>query len=185
MQCYAPRFVATATLTEAQLEQTPCGVNRNAGQVGLNQIHAFKKGTAWVYATATVFGVVLRDSVQYTITNPISGFIQASPYYLTANQPGISDIYIAPGGTVTFYNAFPDVLGVSVTFTFDDPSAASAADTPSDNGGASGNVTALTTSQPQSDRKFLTAGRYGWTGTVLGGVPPYTGATWRGTIIVE
>lgn len=185
MQCYVPKFVPTATLTEAQLEQTSCGVNRNAGRVGLNQIHAFNTGVAWVYATVTVFGVVLRDSVQYTITNPTTGVIQAGPYYLTANNPGVSDIYIAPGGTMTFYNGFPATLGVSVAFTFDDPSAATAADSPSQYGGMTGNVTPITTAQAQSLRKFLAPGVYGWTGIVSGGVPPYTGATWRGRIIVQ
>jgi len=185
MQCYVPNLVATGTLTQAQLQLTGCGTNNNAGQVGLNNIHAFKTGTAWVHANVMVFGVMLRDSVQYTLTNPYSGFIYASTYYLAGNQPGISSIYIAPGGTVTFYNGFPEALGISVGFTFNDPSAATAATPVPDFGGTTGNVTPLTTSQAQSTRQFLTPGVYEWTATLYGGVPPYTGATWSGSITVQ
>jgi len=184
LQCYAPTLAPVGRFTQAQLQLTDCGQNGNAGTVWYNQIHAFKKGTAWIHAYVWVYGAMQHDSVQYTISNPYDAPVQAGPSQFQASQPARSSVFIAPGGTIYFLNGFNAALGASVTFTLDNPSAALATDPPSPLGGTSGNITTLTPGQ-QATRKFVTPGVYHWTATVSGGVPPYTGATSTGTITVE
>ena len=180
MQCYVPNFMSTATLTSNQLTLTPCG----AGRVGLNTIHGNITGTAWVIADVTVYGVRLRDSVQYTLTHPATQFVQIFPLTLGLSNAGLNSVIVAPGGTVYFSNGLPSSLGASMSWTFDHPEAVTAADPPSDLGGASGNISAVPGDQ-YATRRFPTAGTYTWTATVSGGVPPFTGATTSGFVIVQ
>lgn len=182
MGCYSPNFSGFSNFTSLQLSLSDCGQ-----PVGLNQIFAkARTGTAWVHANVTVYGIPLSDSVQYTLTNSYSGVV------IIGNLGGLSVLNetpdaadIAPGGTVTFVNDFNQTLAASVGFTFDNPLAAMAADNPSTSGGASGNVTPLTSDQCCSNRKFLAPGAYTWTATVSGSIPPFTGATVTGVIHVE
>lgn len=186
-QCYVPTITPPSTITEAQLELTVCGGKAfNAGKLRFNQIRALRKGTGWVYANVTVYGVPLRDSVLYTLTNPYSGLVYLSTNGLQAGGNAFfSDVAIAPGGIVTFYNGFPPDLGITLTFAFDHPEAALATSPPSSNGGSAGNVTTLTSELSSSDRLFVTPGVYHVTATVGGGVPPFTGSTTTGTITVQ
>lgn len=185
LQCYIPNFVATATLTQTQLQVTDCGQNGNAGQVSLNQIHVFSVGTAWIHANVTVFGIPLEDSVMYTLTNPYSGSVSIGPTNLSPTRPAYSSVFIAPGGTVTFVNSFPAAIGASVSWTFDNPAAATAATPPATYGDSIGNISAINASQFRSTRRFRTAGVYTWTAKIIGGIAPYNGATTTGQITVQ
>lgn len=184
MRCYVPTISATSTLSQMQLRVGNCSLNSSAGSVQLNQIRAARKGTAWVYANVTVFGVPLRDSVLVTVTNPLSAELDVKNNYFQVGIPSQSQILLAPGGTMVFVNAFSSTLGTSVSIAFDHPEAALATNPPSPSGGGSGNVSGLTASV-SSRRVFATPGTYQWTATVSGGVPPFTGATATGIIIVE
>lgn len=183
LQCYIPVFVETSTLVYNQLMMGPCGGNNNFAGT-LNQILVNAKGTAWVIAAVTVYGVPLRDSVQYTLTNPISGYVQVGLNNLSVIFPGASSAFISPGATVTFQNILPIALGASVTYTFDDSTVALATTPASPNGGTSGNITAIQPNQTAT-RRFLAPGVHKWTATVIGGIPPYAGQTDQGTITVE
>jgi hypothetical protein len=185
LQCYVPNFVATPTLTQAQLKLTTCGSNSNAGSVTLDRIHAFRAGTAWVHATVLVFGVVLRDSVKYTLTNPYTGNVSVGPTELLPGDPLRANIIIAPGGTITFVNSFPAAIGASVSWTLDNPGAATASNPPATYGDTIGNISAIDASQFTSKRRFLTAGVYTWTAKVICGIAPYNGATVTGEITVQ
>lgn len=185
MQCYVPSITATGVLRTPQLQRTRCGQNGNAGTVQLNWIHAFTKGTAWVHAHVTVFGVALHDSVQFTISNPYSAGVDVgTSYTLSSTHDERSSVYISPGGMVYFFNDFNPVLGTSVVFTFEHPEAMLASDPPATDGGTEGNVSAIL-GYGYSTRKIVTPGVYHWTATVSGGIPPYTGAIVKGTITVE
>lgn len=186
MQCYVPPIAQTATLTQTQLRRSACGQNGNAGSVTLNQIHAFRKGAAWVHARVTVFGVPLHDSVQFTVTNPNSAEIDiGTSSTFSSGEEDRLNAYIAPGGLVYFVNAFNPALGASVSFTLDNPDAALPGNPPASHGGSSGNITSITRDEFYSYRIFVTPGVYHWTAHVTGGIPPYTGATVTGTITVE
>jgi hypothetical protein len=181
MQCGIQSLPPTATLTALQLQMSACG----GSSVAINMIHANQKGTAWIIADATVYGVALRDSVQYTVTNPFAGTVNADPSFLLQpdHQSG-SALLIAPGGRVTFLNSFSPALNAAVSWTFDNPSAATAYPPTRQYGGTTGNVTAVPSNQ-FAIRQFLTPGVYRWTATVSGGVPPYTGMTSSGFITVQ
>lgn len=181
VSCYAPRITETSTYTQGELNLTDCG----SKHLSLNQIYALQAGTAWVRASVLVYGTMLRDSVQYTFTNPLTGEIDVGPSnVLSAFVPVRNGVVIVPGGTVTFYNAFDPSFAASLTFTFDNPTAATAADDPSTDGGQSGNVTPLSGYQ-FTMRKFSTPGVYTWTAVISGSVPPWTGQTTSGTITVQ
>lgn len=180
--CYAPPLVPTATIPAAQLNLGLCAEGGN-GYPDLDLLFGRTRGTGWVHANVTVFGVALHDSVQYQITNPLTGnvVLLVVNFGFTVNDG--TNIEIAPGGIVSFLPYFNPGLGVSIGFTFDHPEAATAVDPPPVNGGASGNITPLTGTQ-STVRQFLTPGVYTWTATAYGGVPPYTGATVTGKITV-
>lgn len=185
MGCYVPSYQATATLSANQLKLTPCGSLFLTKSSGTNTILPFQTGTAWVHANIRVFGVTLRDSVLYTLTNPYTGSVK-----IGANDLGISDkstyrAVIAPGGTITFSNSIASALGASVSWTFDNPAAATAASSIPTYGGSTGNIPPITTTQGSTTRRFMTAGTYNWTATISGGIPPFTGQTITGTITVE
>jgi len=185
MQCYVPAIPAIGDLTQAQLRLSDCGQNGNTGTVSVNRIHAFRKGTAWVHAHVSVYGVMLHDSVQFTITNPYGGGVQVGAISFLAGDPARSNVFIAPGGRIDFINGFDQSFGALVSYTFEDPSVATVANPPSPYGGTTGNITPLTSQELYSSRVFLQAGVYRWTATVTGAIPPYTGATATGTITVE
>lgn len=185
MQCYIPTVSATVTLSQSQLRLSNCGTNSNTGDVALNNIHANKKGTAWVHANVVVFGTLLRDSVQYTITNPYGAEIDIGATLLAAGAPTQLSANLAPGGTVVFYNNLNAQIGATVSVTLDHPELALPANPPSQYGGSFGNITGLTITHRQSNRIFATPGTYHWTATVSGGIAPYTGATATGTINVQ
>jgi len=185
LQCYAPNFVGTATITQAQLQLSDCGTNGNTGQVGLNQIHAWHKGTAWVHANVMVYNVMLHDSVEYTLSNPYSAPVQMGPTYFLAGQNYRNSVFIAPGGQVAFINGFSPNMGNSVTFVFDKPDLVTASDPPSTYGDTTGNISTLTPIQLLAWRRFNTPGVYTWTATVIGGMEPYAGQSATGTVTVE
>jgi hypothetical protein len=182
VMCYQPIFPSVGTFTGDQLSLND---NGNYRGVQLNDLVPLgKQGTVWVRANVLVYGVMLHDSVQYTLTYPLNNEIDFQPLGLTSTNRARGNVYIAPGGNVVFYNAFSSALGASIIVTFDDSTAALAMEPPSTIGGASGNITALR-SDEYTQRLFVTPGAYNWTATVIGSVPPYTGSTIKGVIHVQ
>jgi len=181
--CYIPNFVATSTLTEQQLQAGTCTSIEQAN-LRLDQIFANRIGTAWVHANVTVFGVPLRDSVQYTLTNPLNGSVFILPTNFGIFSRVGPSLLIAPGGTILFSNNFDPSFGVSIRFAFDQPAAATVANPPATAGDTIGNITPLAGSEVTT-RRFLTPGVYKWTATASGGVAPFTGATTEGIITVQ
>jgi hypothetical protein len=174
---YGPVF-STPTLTSAQIYQFNCNTC-----TALNATAAVANaGKPWLYADVNVYGAMLHDSVQLTLTNPTTATV-----YVQDQALGIVTVplvRLVPGGTITFQNAINSGYGGFVTFTFDNPAAALAATPPSTVGGSSGNVTNLSAGQT-SKRRFVTPGTYTWTATVSGSVPPFTGVTVTQQIIVQ
>jgi len=182
LQCYVPNIQATVTLTQQQLGLSHCA---GSGTSNLNQVHAASRGVAWVHVNVMVFGVMMHDSVQYTVTNPFNVPVDVDPTNFATGEVERSSLYLAPGGTLTLINGFNAALGVALDFTFDQPEAALASEPPSTYGGTSGNVIGLTSDQFIATRKFVTPGVYRWTATVHGGLPPFTGSTATGLVTVE
>jgi len=181
MGCYVPSFSGIGNFTNFQLNVTNCGT-----QVGLNQIAALAhSGTAWVIAEANVYGTVLRDSVQYTLTYPFWGYVMiASVNLQLVGGSTLGTLYLAPGGMATFFNFINPNIGAAVAFTLDNPAAALPDNPPSSTGGASGNVTTLQ-SYEGSNRRFVTPGTYTYTATVTSPTPPFTDYTVTGQIVVQ
>jgi len=182
MVCNAPSFPAIGGLSSAQLLGSFC-----QSQISLNQIRAqARDDSVWVIASATVYGVPLRDSVLYRLTNPTSAyvFLQANNFAVGGGSALIGTTYVAPGATVTFYNLFDPSLATSVDFVLDDPSAASVSIPAATVGDSVGNVIGLPGGQ-YSNRNFYTPGTYNYTATVHGSVAPFTGASVSGMIVVK
>jgi hypothetical protein len=150
---------------------------------GLNSIFGVAPGTAWIHANVLVYGVPLQDSVLYTITNANHIYVGVQNNNLAITCQYCNAV-ITPGGIITFENNFRAGLGISVSFTFDNPAAATAATPASVTGGSSGNVTTLTSGQ-SSDRAFPTPGTYTWTETVSGATPPFVNGTYQGIVVVQ
>jgi len=180
--CYQPVYPAIATLTPQQLSLSDYGINQYVPLDNLSSVGI--PGTVWVRANVLVYGVMLRDSVQYTITYPLDSEIDISILGLNGYIRSPGGVFIAPGGEVLFYNNLNHALGATITIAFDNPEVATALDPPSTVGGASGNITTIASDQ-YTQRRFLTAGDYGWTATIAGGIPPYTGMTIRGFVHVH
>jgi len=181
MQCYTPDFSSTPILTGGQLAASACG----GANVSLNTIHGNIKGTAWIVAEMWVYGAILRDSVQYTLTNSLIQYLGIGPTNLGLQGPSANSYLIRPGGVIAFYNTFATAFGATVDWVFDNPSGATESPDPSSSdGGTSGNITPLTPGHI-AYRQFLTPGTYHWTATVTGGIPPFTGATTTGDVIVQ
>lgn len=180
--CYVPTFPDVGTYTSTELSLPSC-----ASSVGLNSIVATDRtGSVWVIADAMVYGVHLRDSVQYTMISPSSAFVAFLPRNLSL-QGGTTlfgSLYIVPGGSITFANFFDAGLGTSIDVVFDNPGAATAATPPSSNGGSSGNIVALLGGQ-ETIRVFPTPGTYHYTATLSGSIAPFTGAQTSGEIVVQ
>ena len=182
MVCNAPSFVPVGDLTNLQLAGTFCLYS-----VGLNRISVMARAdSVWVIASATVYGVALRDSVKYILTNPYSDYV----YMLSSNLAAaggsslVGTVYLAPGGIITFYNLLDPSLGSTVDFVLDNPAAATADTPPATVGDSIGNVIGLNGGE-SSNRRFNTSGTYHYTATVRGSVPPFTGAQATGVIVVQ
>jgi len=184
LQCFEPYIQGTAALSQAQLQLTACGTGYWNGSY-FNQISTIRTGTAWVHAFVRVFGVALHDSVLYTVTNPSTGYVQIATRNEFVDIGGAYKAAIVPGGTITFMNNIASTIGASVSWTFDDPSAATAATPLPTYGDTTGNIPPLTSAQRSTTRRFLRAGTYGWTATVVGGLAPFAGQTVKGTITVQ
>jgi len=180
MQCYIPDFMSTPTVNERQLTTSSCGGHR----VNLDVIHGNVPGTAWVIASVRVYGVALRDSVLYTVTNPVIEYVVFSPTNLALGGLSTNTYIITPGGSMVFYNGFDPSTGAMVSWVFDDPSAATATNPPATDGDTTGNVSSIGGGL-FSTRLFPTAGTYPWTATVTGAFPPFTGAIVKGAVIVR
>ena len=183
MGCYIPRFPAIGVFTAKQLAVATCGKT-----VALNQISAVAdSGTVWVIADLVAYGVHLRDSVQYTLTYPYNVGVGLFPQNLSLAGGGVTlpTVYVPPTGTVHFSNGFDPTMATTADFIFDDPSAATVANPAATYGDSVGNVIALPGGQQESPRRFLVPGTYSYTATLHGGVPPFTGASVRGTVIVR
>jgi len=151
-----------------------------------NQIVALAgEGTAWLYATISAYGQVLSDSVQYTFTYPYTQTLTTTKTNLAVTSLYQDQIVtLAPGAVVTFANGVASTDPLTMTYTFDNPAAATAPSPASTIGGASGNVTTLTGGQ-SSRRQFLTPGTYHWTVTPTGGPAPWPGQVLAGTIVIK
>jgi len=140
-------------------------------------------GTVWVYANVLVYGTMLHDSVQYTITNGYRGSVAVGDQgSLALVLSGQMNVAVSPGGVVAFFNNMSLDLNTTVDFTFDVPGAATA---DPDGDGTSGNILGLPGGGTGATRQFLTPGTYQWTATVRDGIAPYTGQTVGGTIVVQ
>lgn len=139
-------------------------------------------GSAWIYASANVYGTVLQDSVLFTFSPRYEIEISIANVYGTFAIRGNGNTagYVAPGGTVDISNGLTARLNLPITITFDNPAAA----LPVSPGADSGNVVDLPPSAT-TYRKFVTPGTYHWTATVGGSLPPFTGQSTYGTIVVQ
>jgi hypothetical protein len=153
-----------------------------AGDAGSFDVHvspATRVGVPFtLYASATIYGVTLRDSVRIVVTEPLSAV-----YTITKSAPA--------GTTTPIFSAFPQfeqIIGIggwvwwinsttpadSLDVVFDDPSAAS----PDDmlglgTGGGNiapfpGNSDWINTFQGFDSRQFLRAGTFHWHSTRTG-----------------
>ena len=177
---YIPDF---ANLNDFVVVNAPPTTN---SRINPNQIVALAgEGSAWIYATISAYGTILRDSVRYTFTYPFAQTISTVKDNLAlqniyANQM----VTLAPGATVSFQNGVSSADPLTVAYSFDNPAGASAASPASVDGGSVGNVTPLTGGQT-SRRRFLSPGTYRWTMTAAGGPAPWPGQTLSGTIVIK
>jgi hypothetical protein len=105
------------------------------------------RGSVWVYASTTSYGVTSRDSVQYTVTNPssVSTAYYGTTYLTTFGAFYHDTVFVGAGGTVTVAN----YTTTPTAFNF-------GADSLKVTGG---NISTLATYQSAS-RTFPTEGRY-------------------------
>jgi hypothetical protein len=122
--------------------------------------------------------------VLYTFTNAITQTISFS----TVGNGVVSTykdqvVTLERNATVTFSNSTYGLDGFTLAITFDNPAGATTASPPSTVGGASGNVTALSSGE-SSVRRFATPGTYKWT-VYADGLAPFTGQTFSGTLVIK
>lgn len=143
-------------------------------------------GTVWIYARINVYGTTLTDSVLYTLTYPYALTIATEKANLKVTSPTAANqtYNLAPGATITFRNGVAASDPLRITYSFDNPSAATASSPLPAAGGTTGNLTPLSGGQ-SSTRKFLTPGTYRWTATASGGPEPWPGQTVTGTIVIK
>jgi hypothetical protein len=68
-------------------------------------LYGSAKGTVWVHASTTSYGVTASDSVQYTITNPVAVTMYYYGTLYSFYPPFYTDtISVGVNGTVTVYN---------------------------------------------------------------------------------
>jgi hypothetical protein len=147
------------------------------------------EGTSYIYAEVNAYGTLLQDSVLYTASYPYTGTIQVYTadrhgLQVRLNETSTPTATFAPGATITFRNGMLTTSALPMVFTFDTPASALAATPPSTTGGASGDVTSINPNQ-QTNRRFNTAGTVRYTATIGGNLPPYSGQTVTGTIIIK
>lgn len=160
--------------------------NTRSVTVAANQIGALAgEGSAWVYGSMNVYGTTLTDSVRYTFTYPLAATITSTKLALTVTST-LADqtVTLASGAVVTFSNGVAATDPLTMTYTFDNPSAAIAATPAPTAGGTTGNVTTLVGGQ-SSTRRFATPGTYRWTMTASGGPAPWNGKTLTGKILIK
>lgn len=83
------------------------------------QLYAYAKGQVTVVASTTSFGVTKRDSLTYTITNPMTGSVYCYEHAYVPYEPAFyynNPLIIGVGGTVTWYN----YGNMATTITFAD-----------------------------------------------------------------
>ena len=177
---YAP----TLTLPVVGL---PVEAGPNINAPGVNQIRALAgEGTAWIRAAMTAYGTPLQDSVLYTFSYPYSAnIVTFASGLLLKSDWAVATVYFAAGATLGFFNNIAATDGTTLTYTFDNPSAVTAAVPPSTVGGSSGNVVALPPGGQSSLRRFLTAGTYKWTVTATSAIAAVNGQTLSGTIVIK
>lgn len=174
-------YIPTLTLANGIAVQ-----QQRSSSAGMNQIlPQTPTGTAWIYATANVYGTLLQDSVQYTFSYPYAMTISTGETQLDITSAFNSQILtLAPGATITFRNNGSDNGLLTVAYTFDNPAAVTAAIPAATIGGATGNVTTLTQGKT-SNRMFLTPGTYHWTATAVGWPTVTSSKTLSGTIVIK
>jgi len=143
-------------------------------------------GTPWIHADIDVYGTLLRDSVQYTLTPPFNvqiSFSKGNFKVGTGNDGGV--IYLARTGTLTVANFIDGALDLPVTLTFDHPELIQATTPPATDGGSSGDVVNLPSGFKNTTRTFPVAGTYHWNAVIGGVLPPFSGQKASGTIVVS
>lgn len=136
-----------------------------------------KTGPLWIYSEAMVYGQILRDSVQYTITHPVSFitvYLSPDPFMPGRVKVSPSDITIGVCGSIIFVNSLSDPVNIA----FSD----SATNGVCGVGGALGDIENLEPGRTAT-RKFLWTGAHSWTAERTDGVPFSTGVS--GTIRVK
>jgi len=178
-----PTSSLPSTIAQQALSKNSCTNGVNDYYNALNYFVGLRPDTIWIYANAMVYGTLLRDSLQFIITNPSVGLVYFYPSGLSiGRQEKYLNPSIVPGGTVTFNNYYNPSYGTSFTVTFDNPAAALA--DPNGSDPTSGNIVGLQASQTAT-RQFTTSGTYGYTFTITDGVAPFKGITGRGEITVQ
>lgn len=144
------------------------------------------EGKVWIFAAVDAYGTLLQDSVEYTLSYPYALTVSSVKNNLAVESAGFANntLTLAPGATVTFQNGAAAADPLTMTYMFDNPAAATAANPASTSGGASGNVTTLTGGQT-SRRRFMTPGTYRWTMTATGGPAPWNGQTLAGAVVIK
>jgi len=171
------------TLSFEALTKTNCTHGTNDYYNDLSYFVGLRPDTIWIHANAVVYGTLLRDSLQFIITNPAQGLVYFYPGGMSVGrQERYLNPAIVPGGTVTFNNFYDPSYGTSFNITFDNPAAAHP--TPDGSDTTSGNIVGLKASQAAT-RQFMTSGTYGYSFTITDGVAPFKGITGRGTITVQ
>lgn len=142
--------------------------------------------SAYVYTDVNAYGTVLHDSLKfhfhYPSTATFGPFVLPDGYQIFDRTAINERTYQSPA-TLTFGNTmFVSTNGapLPLDYVFDQPDKALAT-TP---GGASGNILGLNLFSSQR-RLFTTPGTYGFTVTVRGNTPPYTGQTYSVSFTIK
>jgi len=148
-----------------------------------NKFYGIKPETVTVYANAMVYGKMLGDSARFAITNPMTNYIQISPFSLSgASGYYVLNAAVKAGGTVSFYNMYDPSYGTAVNIVFDHPEGVTP--WPDTAGAPTGNIMKLMGNQG-TIRQFNTAGTYKYTYTITDGVAPFKGVTGQGVVTVQ
>ncbi len=141
--------------------------------------------SAWIYGSVSVFGNVLRDSVQYTASYPLAALLSTRVQQVAiVNDFANQTVTLAPGASVTFRNGTAATDSVAMTYTFSDPTAAGPTVPPTSVGGTSGDVSVLNAGQ-SARRRFANLGTVVWTAKAVSGPTTWVGQTLSGTIVIK